>query len=259
MSRPAQSRRTGGGPAGAPVETTYRGAVARDYLARRADSLKWRLEDRAVDELLAALPAGSSILDVPAGTGRFLAAYARHGHRFVGVDVSLDMLSQARAEQRTGGRVGVLARGLVGALPLADDSVDHVLCTRLLNWFDGPGLRQALAELERVARGALLLEIRLSRPLGWRRLSRLAGDLLRRPAGSLRRLSKSLLPPRPGRPVLRIHSEADFLRLIADLGLRVERRLTIADGTDCTRRWFRHTPLAIFVLSRGHDAAPTDS
>lgn len=247
--------RPAGGPA--PVETSYRGAVARDYLARRSGSLKWRLEEQAVDELLAALPRGGTVLDVPAGTGRFLPAYARHGLRFVGVDVSLDMLLQARAAPADR-RDGILLQGVVAGLPLPDGAVDHVLCTRLLNWFDGPQLGRALAELARVARGSLILEIRLSRPLGWRRLPRLAAELGRRPAASLKRLVRPLLPPPAGRPVLRIHRQSDFLELLAGLGLSIERRLPVADGTACTRRWLRHTPLAFFVLRRT-DGPPAGS
>lgn len=230
------------------VEGAYSGDTARGYLARRQASLKWRLEQQTVESLLSALPAGSTVLDAPVGTGRFLAAFARHAHRFVGVDISRDMLLQADAESgRSSAAAGRLVQATVGSLPLADGSVDYVLSLRLLNWFDIDTVRRTLGEFRRVCRHQMVVGVRLAAPLGRRRLPRFAAELLRRPASSLRRL----LSRRANQPEPRLtnHPEVAFFALLEELHLRVERALPIDDGTACTRELFRHTPLMIFVLS----------
>lgn len=232
------------------VRLRYRGETARGYLARRQASRKWDLENDAVDALLGALPGAVTILDAPVGTGRFLAAYARHSQRYVGIDVSPDMLAQAHAKQ---GRIqagrGHLVRGDVCDLPLADGAVDHVLSARLLNWFDAEQLETALAEFRRVSRGQLIIEVRLSRPLHWRLVPDLARELLLHPLASLRRLARSLRPA-AGRARLKLHDESDFHQLLQRLGLWIERCIQIDDGTAFSRRFLRHTPLCFYVLAQ---------
>jgi SAM-dependent methyltransferase len=234
------------------VRSRYRGAEARDYLERRQRSTKWDLENSAVDGILQCLPRAALILDAPVGTGRFLAAYARHSHRYLGIDVSPEMLAQARDLQRQPAESGGnLVRADVLTLPLAEGAVDHVLSARLLNWFDVRQLEEALAEFRRVSRGELIVEVRLSRSLGWRQVPGLLGELLRHPLASLRRLARSLRPPADG-AVLRLHDERDFHRILARLGLKVDRTVQIADGTAYSRRLLRHTPLRFFVLSQSN-------
>jgi cyclopropane fatty-acyl-phospholipid synthase-like methyltransferase len=48
-----------------------------------------------VNRLLASIPAGSTVLDAPCGTGRYFPSIAAGGHHVVGIDQSAGMLAEA--------------------------------------------------------------------------------------------------------------------------------------------------------------------
>lgn len=101
--------------------------------------VRWRR--RAVRAL--ALPLGSTVLDLAAGTGDLCLDLAAAGHRPISVDLSFGMLSADRS-----GAPRVQADIL--RLPVADGSVDGVTCGfALRNLVDLP---RFFAELGRVVR-----------------------------------------------------------------------------------------------------------
>lgn len=103
------------------------------------------LDEPVVAECLAGRQPGVA-LDAACGTGRFAELLAGDGHAVVGVDSSPDMLVQARRRVPAADfRLGALEQ-----LPLADDSVDVVVCALAL--VHVPDLRPVLAEFARVLR-----------------------------------------------------------------------------------------------------------
>ena len=103
------------------------------------------IEDPIVREILKGLPVGVA-LDAACGTGRHTAYLAALGHEVSGVDNSPEMLERAR-DKVPGGS---FYEADLSALPLADDSVDLVVCAIALSHL--PNLDPALAELVRVLR-----------------------------------------------------------------------------------------------------------
>jgi SAM-dependent methyltransferase len=104
--------------------------------------------------LLEALPAPALVLDAACGTGRHAATLHALGHDVIGVDASPAMLDAARAR----GIDGLdLRLGDLTALPVADDGVDHAVCSLALTYL--PDLAPPLRELARVVRpgGTILL------------------------------------------------------------------------------------------------------
>uniref|UniRef100_UPI000AE01C42 class I SAM-dependent methyltransferase n=1 Tax=Streptomyces sp. SBT349 TaxID=1580539 RepID=UPI000AE01C42 len=101
------------------------------------------IDEPVVGDILDGIPEGVA-LDAACGTGRMTALLAERGHRAVGVDSSADMLARAR-ERVPGGefRLGDLHR-----LPVADDSVDLVVCSLALTHV--PELGPVIAEFARV-------------------------------------------------------------------------------------------------------------
>ncbi|MDP8988423.1 MAG: ubiquinone/menaquinone biosynthesis methyltransferase [Actinomycetota bacterium] len=100
---------------------------------------RWRR--RAVDAL--ALPAGSRVLDLAAGTGDFCRLLARSRYRPVGVDFSAGMLASART-------AAPLVQADVLRLPVAGGRADGATCGfALRNLVD---LDAFFAELARVVR-----------------------------------------------------------------------------------------------------------
>ena len=81
------------------------------------------IEQPIVREILAGLPTGVA-LDAACGTGRHAAYLASLGHTVIGVDSSPGMLAVAREKVPD----GEFHEAELHELPLADDSVDAVVC-----------------------------------------------------------------------------------------------------------------------------------
>jgi ubiquinone/menaquinone biosynthesis C-methylase UbiE len=103
------------------------------------------MEQPIVRQILDNLPAGVA-LDAACGTGRHTAYLASLGHKVIGVDTSPEMLARARRKMPA----GEFYEADLHDLPLADDSVDLVVCAIALSHV--PDLAQALTELVRVLR-----------------------------------------------------------------------------------------------------------
>ncbi len=80
-----------------------------------------KLLDEAGQDLV-----GQTILDLGCGPGRHMAALKRRGARVLGLDLSADLLREAR-RRGTDREGGQLLRGDMRRLPLVDRSVDGVL------------------------------------------------------------------------------------------------------------------------------------
>ncbi len=111
-------------------------------------------EDRVVNRLLrhAAL-AGSAVLEIGCGTGRYTARLAPHAGLYLGLERSPPMLALARrALARPAPRTRLVC-GLAERLPLADASVDHAIAAWVVVNLRPAVQRAALGELQRVLRG----------------------------------------------------------------------------------------------------------
>lgn len=158
--------------------------------------------DRPVaEEIVAALPAGDAV-DAACGTGRFAALLAARGHRVIGVDSSPEMLAKARGNVPD----GEFREGHLGALPVADASVDLVTCGLALTHV--PDLRPAFAEFARVLRPGGHLVTSDIHP---ERVARGAVPTVRDQDG------------RPGRLPGHRHLVGDYLRAALAVGLQPRR------------------------------------
>lgn len=222
-----------------PARDRYRGEVAQRYDDDRSGAEKWQLEQRVMSRLIAELPGGASVLDVPLGTGRYLEYYARNQLRIIGLDVSHDMLRQAK---RTGVALDAL-RGDVMAIPLRTSSVDYVVSTRLMNWLPAPAMATALAEMSRVSKRGVLLGIRESEPFTPRHFSPALSVVRKNPVGAAKRLVRSLRGTG-----ITIHPAEVVQRAIATTGLTIKSVEVIDEDSAYMRRIFRYTPLRTYVL-----------
>ena len=144
------------------LSKTLTGNHARDYQRYRFRSwdqawVNWR-EQRLVAKLLMDCElAGSTVLDIPCGYGRFFPLLTRLGITVTNADVDPDMVRLATQQPSLSSpRRGVCANIL--ALPFADQSVDAVLCVRLFHHrFCKAERLQMLRELARVSRRFVLI------------------------------------------------------------------------------------------------------
>jgi len=134
------------------------------------------LEARTVESLLPAME-GRVVLDVACGTGRWLERLRRGASLAVGMDLSDEMLNQARTKPLIASR---LIKGDALALPLREKSIDFAICSFGLSYVTN--IRRFAEEIERVLQddGVLVLsdfhpaaEVR-----GWKRSFRHQGDVV---------------------------------------------------------------------------------
>lgn len=128
------------------IRNKYFGRTAEIYDGR-ANSPKWAAEDAAMSRFLDQTGSGT-LLDIPVGTGRFLAEYAKRGISAIGMDVSRDMMAQARLKAPDAD----LRYGDILAIDMPDKSVDVAVAVRIMSWLTLDEMRKALSELARVSR-----------------------------------------------------------------------------------------------------------
>lgn len=109
---------------------------------------KNRREQRMVRQFLLRLPRASTVLDVPAGMGRFTELILETGHHPLSIDLNFGRIADTR--RRMGKPVPAM-QGDVLHLPLTDQSVDAVLCFRLFHHLPAEIIREVLRELRRVS------------------------------------------------------------------------------------------------------------
>lgn len=138
----------------AAVAGDYFGRKAFDYDLGREDCAKWKAEYDAVKEGLTGL--SGALLDVPCGTGRFFPIYKELGFRVLGLDISEDMLHQARVKDPNAQlAVADFAKGL----PIADKVADVTVCSQFLKFLTEPELAAAIRELGRVTKTRILASL----------------------------------------------------------------------------------------------------
>ena len=167
-------------------ETAYLGSQAQDYDARRFARPQGRvigeMEAGQLMAVLNRLDAGSSVLEVGVGTGRFVALALAQGHACSGIDASPDMLEQTRAKLANEGSLR-LECAEAAVLPFEDNRFDCVYSIRVMNQTESADYAlRAVREMYRVVRpgGWLLVEFvnsrRLTAPGNHRRNVRLSHD-----------------------------------------------------------------------------------
>ena len=105
---------------------------------------------KSLDRLLA-LPSGSTIADIGAGTGNYTNALANQGYHLKAVEPSEKMRSQATPHARVEWLCGA-AEGI----PLKDSSVDAVMVILALHHFSAP--EDAAVEIQRICpKGPLVI------------------------------------------------------------------------------------------------------
>ncbi len=192
------------------------GAVAAAYAEHRPDypeaAVRWCLApatpEAAGRDAAGRDAAGLRVLDLGAGTGKLTAALARLGADVTAMDPDAGMLAELSSRLP-----GVRALpGSAEAIPLADGSVDAVICGQAMHWFD---LTVAVPQMARVlATGGVLAGMwncdddraqwvaglhavangALSAALSTRRADSIAPDLARTGAGLFTRVERAEFP-----------------------------------------------------------------
>lgn len=152
----------------APKGDVYRGAVAAGYHRSRSVGAKWQWEQDSVLRLVDTVSPIGRVLDVPFGSGRFAPDLVARGWKVTGLDSSQDMLEAADPVLRAAGiDPGTLQLdvGDARALPYEDDEFELVICVRFFQSVLALGdVPTVLGELRRVARSAVIVQLRVPDP-----------------------------------------------------------------------------------------------
>lgn len=156
--------------------------VARAYDRSRFSSLPGRvfnlMEQRTILKCFSGVPAGSTVVDVPCGTGRLAAALLAHGYRVHGMDISPAMLAVAeenlhRYQDRFSFEVADVKQ-----VPMGRDAYGAALCARVLMHFTLDEQVEFLTAVAGLSSSIVVINHSLDSPYQRfrRRLKRLLGD-----------------------------------------------------------------------------------
>ena len=122
------------------------------------------LEERIAAPMLGPL-AGSRVVDLCAGTGRWMAIARRGAANVAGIDLSPEMLSCAAQKPGCAGRVALAD---LTSLPLHSGAADLAICSFGISYV--ASLAAAFREMARVARRILISDLHpAAAQAGWRR------------------------------------------------------------------------------------------
>lgn len=155
----------------------YVGNRAHEYDNERTYGQKWLKEQEIMEEILANIEKGSSILDIPVGTGRFIEFYKKFSLNPTGMDVSDDMLANAKEKAAHHNYHINLKKSDICKIDSADCSFDATLCIRLLNWLEFNSVKLAVKELTRTSNKYVIFGVRHYVPLNKLNLKTVRGFL----------------------------------------------------------------------------------
>jgi ubiquinone/menaquinone biosynthesis C-methylase UbiE len=213
----------------------YVGEIAENYDRERVHEGKWLREQECISAIVDSLAEGSSILDIPTGTGRFLEFYQRRKLEVTCADISPDMLAESKKKAAAMGLAAEFEVTDARATGFADRSFDTALCIRLLNWVETPVFRQIVTELNRVSRDKLVIGVRVM--VDYSLASALSrGEFVRYYRQTWLRIRRRLFGHmRGGVPRIFQHKQAAIEDTFAALGLTTLSRTCIEsarNGTD---------------------------
>lgn len=220
------------------AKSAYQGDVAVRYDRDRKTEPLWEIEQAFAAALIAQLPPGAVVMDIPAGTGRFVGMLLARGIEVQALDISADMLAELRRQYPTESRLHV-AVGDAERLEAADSSIDCIISWRFFHLLPLATIDRVLGEFRRVCRGRMIIQVLPARTGGLAtRLPSVVKAVLR----PVRRL----LRPAPKTPWSHIpsfiHAERDLLRLFARNRLKVVEAATLAS--------YQNLPVRVYTLER---------
>jgi ubiquinone/menaquinone biosynthesis C-methylase UbiE len=202
-----------------------------------------------VAEFLESFPSGTSLLDIPVGTGRFLELYAERGFKTTGIDVSSSMLEIAKQKAAAISSDANLSPGDILALAYPERAFDVAVCIRLMQWMGKNDFRAALSELVRVTRRAIIISVPSYTP--WSQVG-LPG--VSRLARLLAQVRLRLYKRRKRGPSV-IHERADILAAFSTLGLSIVAKKRINQSAKSRRQGYEKDIYLLEVSQTGQSAA----
>jgi 2-polyprenyl-3-methyl-5-hydroxy-6-metoxy-1,4-benzoquinol methylase len=176
--------KTGTNPIGWDPTTHYKDvAVAENYDRVRFNSIPGRvfeqLERTNILRAFRSVPKGSTILDLPCGTGRLAHTLLDAGYKVMGVDISAAMLEVSRRRlARFGDRFSSRVEDVYELAANQAKCYDSALCARVLMHFPLEAQIKFLGAVAHLTQGPVVFtqSLNTSYQRGRRKLKKMLGD-----------------------------------------------------------------------------------
>jgi ubiquinone/menaquinone biosynthesis C-methylase UbiE len=204
------------------LKNNYTGQAAKEYDQERSQKYLWKKEDEIVNNILQN-SAAETILDVPVGTGRFFKHYSRLNFEVIGLDVSEDMLKEARKKAEKFGLDCELRKGDITNISFSSNSMDLVISMRILNLFNFEIFKKAIKEIGRVSSGCVICQVNVIPKVSDYPLSKKVEIYTRRILVNLKQVLK-------GDTGLVRHGEDSVKKVFESNNLKIEEKYRLDSG-----------------------------
>jgi SAM-dependent methyltransferase len=143
-----------------PIGDNYVGNKAAIYDDHRDKDPFWIAEHNSMAHYLNRLDPIKNVLDAPFGTGRFAPLFFEYNLDINALDISKDMMEQARKKHPEAMSKAKIHIGGMSDMPYQDNSIDLVVCYRFLPWIVSfAEAEKSMQELSRVCKHYAILEL----------------------------------------------------------------------------------------------------
>ncbi len=220
------------------IKQKYKGSTASSYENRRLQ-VGWVRGNRAVDDILRDIVNKdvNRILDIPVGTGRFFEIYKDLPVKVLGIDVSEDMLEQARKKLKNENNI-TLRKGDIFQLDLDDFNPDIIVCVRFLNLVELEDLKKAMSRLLEFDPKYMIITLwtySLNKCDNVRELALFVGAQI---------FKKIKL----GKPNVKKYDEDDLIEIFDEVGVAIKQKELIQKNPNGTKKHVYLLTIACYTL-----------
>ncbi len=206
------------------ISKYYDQKQASEYEARR-NNLVWHAESEVFDKIKNRIASkydnSMEVLDVGAGTGRWIPHLHKVSSKYVGTDISENMLNQAKLKleicpEEFKDKVKLIVSSVNKMSQNVSGKYDLIIMTRFLSHFSINEIRNILNIVKNFSKGDLIVSVRVA-DKSINLLSEILDLILRSPIGAIKRFRKS------GR-LTYARLDTDYNAVIAQSGFRVTKK-----------------------------------
>ncbi len=211
------------------ISKYYDQKQASEYEARR-NNLVWHAEsevfDKIKDRIASKYDNSMEVLDVGAGTGRWIPHLHKVSSKYVGTDISENMLDQAKLKleicpEEFKNKVKLIVSSVNKMSQNVSGKYDLIIMTRFLSHFSINEIRNILNIVKNFSKGDLIVSVRVADKT-INLLSEILDLILRSPIGAIKRFRKS------GR-LTYARLDTDYNAVIAESGFRVTKKNLVTE------------------------------
>ena len=231
-----------------PIEEYYDQEKSSEYESTRRGEL-WQRENEVFEAILSRITSDMfdspdsptkrlKVLDLPAGTGRWIPFLQGKKTDYTGVDISQEMLRKAQEKIQQNDASDDTYQFIQSPyreyLPAVENEFDLVICTRFLPHFSPNEVEQIVSLLAKATTKYVLLQVRVTENR-WAWLSEIAHFVVTARAGAIRRFKKA---GRLSYSKVRSQYEA----AVHQTGMTVEKHVVKKERFSSFEYWLLKTP-----------------